>query len=210
MNETPFSHEVSRLSLSVQTLGLVLIFTLSAAGQTQKNTAVVPEGRDEEIGEKDSRPPDTNIPMASLYFTILSARVSNASKARLDEVALRSQQDPRAIVVIDGHRDSPERVGISFIRAKNARDYLVSEKGVDAARITVRDAEDSCPDESGDPALSRRTTVWVLSRNERTEDIKVVCRSGVKPQFSSSVGPKPSAERPLLHRAVRQRAKRKS
>jgi hypothetical protein len=85
--------------------------------------------------------------------------------------------------VIDGHRDSSERVGISLTRANNARDYLVSDKGVDPARITVRNFGDTCPHEKGDPALNRRVEFWILPEGTTLADVDAVkkCRPGSSP-----------------------------
>ena len=95
--------------------------------------------------------PEVIKPCGPIYFPFNSSRINNEHKACLDQVALGLQQDPRAALVIDGHRDSSERVGISLSRANNARDYLVSEKGVDPARITVRNFGDTCPHERATP-----------------------------------------------------------
>ena len=101
-------------------------------------------------------------PCGPAFFPFNSARINNEHKACLDEIALYLQQDPRSTLIIDGHRDSTERVGISLTCANNARDYLVNEKGVDAARITVRNFGDTCPHESGDPNLNRRIEFWIM------------------------------------------------
>src|SRR5207244_11449329 len=109
-----------------------------------------------------------------------SARINNEHKACLDEIALRLQQDPRAALLVDGHRDSSERVGISLTRANNARDYLVNEKGVDAARITVRNFGDTCPHDSGDPNLNRRVEFWIVPADSNASKIDAMkkCASG--------------------------------
>jgi hypothetical protein len=84
--------------------------------------------------------------------------------------------------VIDGHRDSSERVGISLTRANNARDYMVTEKGVDSARITVRNFGDTCPHEKGDPLLNRRVEMWILPEGATLSDVDAVkrCRPGYR------------------------------
>jgi outer membrane protein OmpA-like peptidoglycan-associated protein len=130
------------------------------------------------------RRPEVIKPCGPVYFPFNSARINNEHKACLDEVALALQQDPRAALVIDGHRDSSERVGISLTRANNARDYLVSEKGVDPGRITVRNFGDSCPHESGNLQLNRRVEFWILPEGTTIDDINAVkrCRSGSAPR----------------------------
>lgn len=128
--------------------------------------------------------PEVIKPCGPIYFPFNSARVNNEHKACLDEVAVALQQDPRAALVIDGHRDSSERVGISLTRANNARDYLISEKGVDQARVTVRNFGDTCPQERGDSQLNRRVEMWVLPEGATIADVDRVkrCRAGSTPR----------------------------
>ncbi|HWP43407.1 MAG TPA: OmpA family protein [Blastocatellia bacterium] len=135
-------------------------------------------------------------PCGPIFFPFNSARINNEHKACLDEIALQLQQDPRAQVVIDGHRDSSERVGISLTRANNARDYLTTERGIDAARITVRNFSDTCPHESGDPNLNRRVEFWILPERATIEGIDALkrCAAGSTPQVITTEEPAPSVE----------------
>ena len=76
------------------------------------------------------------------------ARVDNEAKACLDEVALdlQKQSDAKAVVVGDstdaekapqkGHRHAKVE-DLAGARAVNTKDYLVTEKGIDASRISV-------------------------------------------------------------------------
>jgi hypothetical protein len=115
------------------------------------------------------------------------------------------QQDPRSSLVIDGHRDSSERVGISLTRANNARDYLTTEKGIDGNRITVRNFSDTCPHESGDPNLNRRVEFWIVPEGASISDIDALkrCASGASPQVITTEEPAPNVEprrRPVRRR----------
>ena len=73
----------------------------------------------------------------------------NLAKARLDEIALRMQQDTRLQVLIAGHTDDRgseevnQRVGQQ--RADGVASYLVSEHNIDASRIQTRSASESQP-----------------------------------------------------------------
>jgi len=122
------------------------------------------------------------------------------------------QQDPRAALLVDGHRDSSERVGISLTRANNARDYLTNEKGIDTSRITVRNYGDTCPHESGDPNLNRRVEFWILpdgAKVERVAELKK-CASGASPQIITTEEPAPSVDRARpTRRAPRRRPRRR-
>jgi OmpA family protein len=150
-------------------------------------------------------------PCGPIFFPFNSARINNEHKACLDEIALKLQQNPRDSLIVDGHRDSSERVGISLTRANNARDYLVNEKGVDAARITVRNFGDTCPHDSGDPNLNRRVEFWIVPADGVASDIDSMkkCASGATPQVITTEEPAQSVEKKRPTRRVpRRRAKK--
>jgi outer membrane protein OmpA-like peptidoglycan-associated protein len=67
------------------------------------------------------------------------ARVDNEAKACLDDIALNAQRDPNAKLAITGSAASGEKRGMKLAseRAINTKAYLVTEKGVDASRISV-------------------------------------------------------------------------
>ncbi len=83
------------------------------------------------------------------------ARANNEAKAALDGVALALQRQPDAKLVVVGEADAKEQaatakqakfalkhkhakvVDLAAERAVNVKDYLVTEKGIDAARISV-------------------------------------------------------------------------
>jgi len=69
------------------------------------------------------------------------ARLTNIAKARLDAVALRLRDNPRATAEVIGYPD--ERGGargesLDHQRAENAKQYLIDRRGIDASRITTR------------------------------------------------------------------------
>ncbi|HEY4009659.1 MAG TPA: hypothetical protein VGM11_05870 [Acidobacteriaceae bacterium] len=66
-------------------------------------------------------------------------RVDNEAKACLDDIALSAQQDPNAKLAIVGTAASDERDADrrAAERAVNEKEYLVTEKGIDASRISV-------------------------------------------------------------------------
>jgi hypothetical protein len=83
------------------------------------------------------------------------SRVNNEAKACLDEVALDLQKQSDAQAVVVGTSDDKEKaktareeklaqknkhlkvVDLAAERAVNAKDYLVTEKGIDSSRISV-------------------------------------------------------------------------
>ena len=69
------------------------------------------------------------------------ARLTNIAKARLDSVALRLRENPRATVVITGHPDGATGAGrerLAQLRADNARQYLIDRHAIDSSRIRTR------------------------------------------------------------------------
>jgi hypothetical protein len=90
--------------------------------------------------------------LCSINFTTdkrRPTRVDNEAKACLDQVALSLQNQSDAKAVIVGEATSEEKAGprhhgkhykaVDFAaqRAVNTKDYLVTEKGIDASRISV-------------------------------------------------------------------------
>jgi outer membrane protein OmpA-like peptidoglycan-associated protein len=86
--------------------------------------------------------PEAAAPAASkltnISFQRNSAYVNNVSKAVLDDVALRLQQDSGSSAVIVGSSGSGEAQKLSEKRAENARIYLIRNKGIDAKRVMVQ------------------------------------------------------------------------
>lgn len=131
------------------------------------------------------------VPCGPLYFPFNSARINNEHKACLfTDVALRLLQNPRSVLVIDGHRDSSERVGISLTRANNARDALVREGNV-SAEIIVRNFGDTCPDASGRPEFNRKVEMWVLPEGTSISQIdqRKRCAPGSSPRVITTEEP---------------------
>jgi outer membrane protein OmpA-like peptidoglycan-associated protein len=76
--------------------------------------------------------------MTDLDFKPSSAYVDNRSKAILDDVALKMQQDPTSTAVIVGSSDEKESAKLATQRADNAKTYLTASKGIDAQRIQTQ------------------------------------------------------------------------
>jgi outer membrane protein OmpA-like peptidoglycan-associated protein len=87
-------------------------------------------------------PPPPPAPMTdTIAFDRGSTRISNIAKARLDAVALRLRENPRATVVITGDPDegtmASRRESLAHQRAESAKAYLVDRHAIDASRITT-------------------------------------------------------------------------
>ena len=70
-----------------------------------------------------------------------SARVDNACKSILQDVARQMQADPQATLYVDGFRSEKEKAGLDLQRAKNVRDRLADGSvgiQIDPNRIIVR------------------------------------------------------------------------
>jgi outer membrane protein OmpA-like peptidoglycan-associated protein len=89
-------------------------------------------------------PPPAPSKLNEFAFRPNSARVDNAAKAILDDIALRLQREPDATALVVGFAGPNERNGAQLAgqRANNAAAYLVQEKGIDARRVQPRVATD--------------------------------------------------------------------
>jgi hypothetical protein len=67
------------------------------------------------------------------------ARVDNEAKACLDDISLNLQRSSDAKLAVVGNAASHEKMSskVAAERAVNTKDYLVTEKGIDASRISV-------------------------------------------------------------------------
>jgi hypothetical protein len=101
---------------------------LSAAATTTVNVEapVVPAG-----------PPSAQ-KMTQLDFKPNSAYVDNRSKAILDDVALKLQQDPASTAVLYGAADAGEAPRLGAQRSENAKTYLTKSKGIDPQRLQTK------------------------------------------------------------------------
>ena len=76
--------------------------------------------------------------LMELEFKTNSVYVDNRSKAVLDDVALKMQQDPNLNAVLSGSADAGEPHTMALQRAQNSMAYLTKAKGIDASRIQVK------------------------------------------------------------------------
>jgi outer membrane protein OmpA-like peptidoglycan-associated protein len=101
------------------------------------------------------------------------SRLTNVDKACLDDMAQRLRSDPAAHVVVIGHADSHERSAdaIATQRANAVKDYLVQERGVDAARVVTRSVAATRPKDAGSDAITqagnRRVEVWFVPQGAK-------------------------------------------
>jgi outer membrane protein OmpA-like peptidoglycan-associated protein len=103
---------------------------------------------------------------------------------------------PGSSVVIDGHRDSSERVGISITRANLFRDYLVNKREIDASRIRVRNFSDTCPINLKETWRNSRVEVGFIPPGAEFDFNQTFrkCDSGSKPYVVTHESPSTSIE----------------
>ncbi|HSR69973.1 MAG TPA: PKD domain-containing protein [Acidobacteriota bacterium] len=91
---------------------------------------------------------------------IIQMPLDNIGKAKLDEIALKMQQEPRLRAVITGYTDDTgseavnERVGLR--RANRAKAYLVDERGISEDRIEVKSGGETNPIADNSTAEGRK------------------------------------------------------
>jgi hypothetical protein len=118
-------------------------------GQTASATTTVT------VNAPPPPPAPTTSALCSVSFerdTRRPARVDNEAKACLDDIALKMQSASDAKLAVVGNSTSAEKappkgknkkpVDLAGERAVNTKDYLVTEKGIDASRISVYTGSD--------------------------------------------------------------------
>jgi outer membrane protein OmpA-like peptidoglycan-associated protein len=110
-------------------------------------------------------------------------RVDNEAKACLDDIALSAQQDPNAKLAVVGSAASDEKnANNAAQRAVNEKDYLVTEKGIDASRISVYTGTAG--------TKSSATTLIPDGATLDTTGLTAVDESAVKPVSRTAPAPK--------------------
>ena len=162
-------------------------------GQTASCTASV-------TVEAPPPPPAKTQALCTIAFgrdTKRPARVDNEAKACLDQVALSAQQTPDATVTVvgeagptpppaKGKKKAPVVENLAAQRAVNTKAYLVTEKGIDASRISVR---------TGTQSSDEVENYLVPAGANFDSDIPgttAVDESVVKPQTRVPLGTKPA------------------
>lgn len=111
------------------------------AGQSVTATLVVDDGS----GEPECRqtatattvipPEDRERP--SRQFDVCSSCSFDDQKARLDNLAVELQADPTTTTYVIAYGGRTSRIGQAGLLGSRARDYLVSNRGIDQSRIVV-------------------------------------------------------------------------
>jgi outer membrane protein OmpA-like peptidoglycan-associated protein len=107
--------------------------------------------------EAGTPPVPTAQKLSELDFKANSAYVDNRSKAILDDVALKMQQDPASNVMLSGSSEELEPPRLATQRADNAKTYLTTSKGIDGQRIQTKTG-----------GTGRRVEVWTVPAGTTT------------------------------------------
>jgi len=82
------------------------------------------------------RPP-ARIERPSTQFDVCCSCSFDDQKARLDNLAVTLQNDPTATTYVIAYGGRTSRIGTANLLGTRARDYLVTQRGIDQSRITV-------------------------------------------------------------------------
>ena len=138
--------------------------TWDSTGATGTATVTV-KASDGRGGTAEARCPITireaakpSLPCTASGFPPNRDRLNNVDKACLDDLASRLRSDPRSRALIVGHADSKEKYPevIGRKRAEAAKAYLVKERGIDEARISVRSEAARKPADTGTTEAARK------------------------------------------------------
>lgn len=102
--------------------------------------------------EAPPAPAPTAQKLMTLDFKPNSTYVDNRSKAILDDVALKLQQDPTSTALLRGTAEPSESGKLAGQRAENAKTYLTKSKGIDGQRLQTNSSE----------APSRAVDIWTI------------------------------------------------
>jgi hypothetical protein len=81
------------------------------------------------------KPPPIESP--SRLFDVCCSCSFDDQKARLDNLAVELQNDPSTTTYVIAYGGRTSRVGSADLLGTRARDYLVTQRGIDQSRITV-------------------------------------------------------------------------
>lgn len=109
--------------------------------------------------EAGTPPVPTAQKLSELEFKSNSAYVDNRSKAILDDVALKMQQDPNSNVMLSGASEELEPPRLATQRAENSKTYLTKSKGIDGQRIQTKAG-----------GSGRKVEVWTVPAGATTPD----------------------------------------
>jgi len=127
-----------------ETASTLKIDTCGFAGGTHTVSVVVKDDR----GDSKTQTASFKV-TEKIVIQMSKTRPDNVAKAKLDEIAVKMQQNSQLKAMITGHTDDTgseeNNVKVGQKRADAAKDYLVSEHQIDESRIETKSAGESQP-----------------------------------------------------------------
>ena len=120
----------------------ITVDSTSLGGQRVTATVLVDDGSGEAACRQTAqastfvRPPE-RIEHPSRQFDVCCSCSFDDQKARLDNLAIELQNDPTAKTYVIAYGGRTSRIGQADLLGDRARNYLVTNRGIDQSRITV-------------------------------------------------------------------------
>ena len=120
----------------------ITVDSTGLAGQRITATLVVDDGSGDPICRQSSQastfvPPTPPRERPSRQFDVCCSCSFDDQKARLDNLAVDLQNDPSTTTYVIAYGGRSSRIGQADLLGSRARDYLVTQRGIDQARIVV-------------------------------------------------------------------------
>jgi hypothetical protein len=120
----------------------ITVDSTGLGGQRVTATLVVDDGSGDPACRQNAqastyvRPPERH-ETPSRQFDVCCSCSFDDQKARLDNLAVELQNDPSAMTYVIAYGGRTSRIGTADLLGTRARDYLVTQRGIDQSRITV-------------------------------------------------------------------------
>jgi hypothetical protein len=139
-----YSWSLSPSSAKIQTSvgNRITVDSTGLGGQRITATVVVDDGSGEPACRQTAqastfvRPPERH-EYPSRQFDVCCSCSFDDQKARLDNLAVELQNDPSTTTYVIAYGGRTSRTGQADLLGTRARDYLVTQRGIDQSRITV-------------------------------------------------------------------------
>jgi hypothetical protein len=120
----------------------ITVDSTGLAGQRITATLVVDDGSGDPICRQSSQastfvPPTPPRENPSRLFDVCCSCSFDDQKARLDNLAVDLQNDPSTTTYVIAYGGRTSRIGQADLLGSRARDYLVTQRGIDQSRIVV-------------------------------------------------------------------------
>ena len=121
----------------------ITVDSTGLGGKRVTATLVVDDGSGEPLCRQTAeaftnvRPPTPLVERPSRQFDVCCSCSFDDQKARLDNLAVELQNDPSSTTYVIAYGGRSSRIGQADLLGTRARDYLVTNRGIDGSRIVV-------------------------------------------------------------------------